>query len=83
MQANHVRLIDSQLTTSVVGGSTIGGTITVDANVVKLTNSQILSTATEGQGGTIDITTPKFQSTGSVIDATSKFGTNGTVTIHP
>jgi len=48
-----------------------------------LQNSQILSTALEGQGGTIDITSPALhQDASSVIDASSQSGTDGTVTIN-
>lgn len=85
IEAKKVGLTDSQLTTSVSGGpQTVGGHITIDANKVTLDNSQVLSTATEGHGGTIGITTHKLHSTDSVIDATSQFGTDGTVTIeHP
>jgi large exoprotein involved in heme utilization and adhesion len=76
-------LNDALLTTAVSGGpETIAGTITVDANAVKVQNSQILSTATEGQGGTINITSHNRNPvTNSVIDASSQFGTDGTVTI--
>jgi len=56
----------------------------VDANKVTFNNSQVLSTATEGNGGTIGITTHNLNSINSVIDATSQTGTDGTVTIqHP
>ena len=54
----------------------------MEAKNLTLTNSQILSTATEGQGGTINITSPVLHQTGSVIDASSKSGTDGTVTIN-
>jgi filamentous hemagglutinin family protein len=78
-----VSLNETLLTTGVSGGpQTIAGEITIDANAVKVKNSQILSTATEGQGGTIDITSHNgHQVINSVIDATSQFGTDGTVTI--
>jgi hypothetical protein len=55
----------------------------VDAKNTTLTNSQILSTATEGHGGTIDITSHVLhQDASSVIDASSQSGTDGTVTIN-
>lgn len=83
IEANKVGLTDTQVTTSVSGGpQTVGGHITVDAKNVTLKNSQILSTATEGHGGTIGITTHKLHSTNSVIDASSQSGTDGTVTIN-
>ena len=76
-------MTDTQVTTSVSGGpQTVGGKITMDAKNVTLKNSQLLSTATEGQGGTIDITTHKLhRDARSVIDVSSQFGTDGTVTI--
>jgi filamentous hemagglutinin family protein len=84
VDANKIRLTDTQLTTSTTGGpQTAGGSITVNAKNTTLTNSQILSTATEGHGGTIEITSPIFhQHAGSVIDASSQSGTNGTVIIN-
>jgi filamentous hemagglutinin family protein len=83
IEANKVGLTDTQVTTSVSGGSqTIGGSITMDAKNVTLKNSQILSTATEGHGGTIGITTHALhQDASSVIDVSSQSGTDGTVTI--
>ena len=83
LEAHKVGLTDTQLTTSVSGGpQTVGGSITVDAKNVTMKNSEILSTATEGHGGTIGITTHKLhQDASSVIDATSQSGTDGTVTI--
>jgi hypothetical protein len=84
VEAARVTLTDTLLTTSTAGGpQTVGSSITVDAKNTTLTNSQILSTATEGNGGTINIASPKFnQDASSVIDASSQFGTNGTVTIN-
>jgi hypothetical protein len=55
----------------------------VDAKNTTLTNSQLLSTATEGHGGTVDITSHVLQQdANSVIDASSQSGTDGTVTIN-
>lgn len=83
VEARKTTMTDTVLTTAVSGGpQTVGGHITVDAKDVTVKNSQILSTATEGHGGTIGVTTHKLQSTNSVIDATSQLGTDGTVTIH-
>jgi len=82
--ANKVGLTESQFTTSVSGGpQTVGGHITVDAKNTTLTNSQLLSTATQGQGGTITINSNALhQDPSTVIDASSQSGTNGTVTIN-
>ena len=84
VEAHKAVLTDTQLTTSVSGGpQTVGGTITIDGNAVRVKNSQILSTATEGQGGTIDITATHrvVENAASVISATSATGPNGSVTI--
>ncbi|MCS6293456.1 MAG: filamentous hemagglutinin N-terminal domain-containing protein [Nitrospira sp.] len=84
VEAKKATMTDTVLTTAVSGGpQTVGGSITVDAKNVTIKNSQILSTATEGQGGTIEITSHNHHPvTNSVIDATSQLGTDGTVTIH-
>jgi filamentous hemagglutinin family protein len=83
VDAKQVTLRDSQLTTSVDGGpQSLGGQITVDVKDVTLRNSQILSTAPEGQGGTINIRSHALRRDArTVIDASSQFGTDGTVTI--
>jgi hypothetical protein len=84
VQANKVELTDTHLTTADYGGpQSVGGSITVGAKNMTLTNSQMLSTATEGQGGTINITSPTLhQDASSVIDASSQSGADGTVTIN-
>ena len=50
---------------------------------MSLHNSQMLSTATEGHGGTINVTATKWvvEDGASVISATSATGPNGSVTI--
>ena len=84
IEANKVGLTDTQVTTSVSGGlQTVGGNIAFDGHTVSIENSQILSTATEGQGGTISIRSHNRNPvTNSVIEASSQFGTDGTVTIR-
>src|SRR6185295_6219854 len=84
IEAENVDMTNTQVTTSVSGVSqTVGGHITVDAKTVTLKHTQILSTATEGQGGTIEITSHVLhQKAGSVIDASSQTGTDGIVIIH-
>jgi filamentous hemagglutinin family protein len=80
VQATRIGLTDSMLTTV---GPFHGGHISLSAKQTSITNSQILSPAQEGQGGTIDITTKALhRDTGSVIDASSQSGTDGTVTIN-
>ena len=84
VRAQTVKLTDTLLLTSTFGGPRfVGGRITVDAQKTTLSNSQVLSTAIEGNGGTVEITSPRFKLDGSsVIDASSQLGTDGTVTIN-
>lgn len=85
VDAKHVTLRNSQLTTSVSGGpETVGGDIAVYAKNMTLRNSQILSTAAEGDGGTIHLRSRHtlHKDAKSVIDASSEFGTDGTVIIE-
>ena len=83
VKAKTIELTDSQLNASTSGGpGTVGGTIILDGKSTTLTNSQILSTATEGRGGTITITSKNLQNPSSVIDASSQSGTDGAVTIN-
>lgn len=85
IDAKKVMLRDSQITTSVDGDpQSLGGRVSVDAKNVTLRNGQILSTATAGEGGTINIRTDALhRDARSVIDASSLSGTDGTVTIEP
>lgn len=79
-----IKLTNSELTTSVFGGpQSIAGRISLESKVVTLQNSQVLSKATEGQGGTINITATHrvVEDAASVISATSATGPNGSVTI--
>lgn len=79
-----IRLVDSQLTTSVGGGpSTVGGNINIDPQFVVLQNSQVVANAFQGQGGNIDITTQALLADpNSTISASSQFGVSGTVTVQ-
>src|SRR5262249_55502296 len=63
VKASKVGLTDTVLSTSVgfFLEQPLAGSITVEAKNLTLTNSQILNTANPtGQGGTINITSPKF-----------------------
>jgi filamentous hemagglutinin family protein len=85
VNADIIRLTDTLLTTSTRVPdlpTSVGSSITIESQSLTLKNGQILSTATEGQGGKIDITSPVLHQIGSVIDASSQFGTDGTVTIN-
>ena len=79
-----IKLTNSELTTSVFGGpQSIAGRISLESKVVTLQDSQVLSRATEGQGGTINITATHrvVEDAASVISATSATGPNGSITI--
>ncbi|MCS6288211.1 MAG: filamentous hemagglutinin N-terminal domain-containing protein [Nitrospira sp.] len=79
-----IRLVNSQLNTSVQGGpTTAGGNIMIDPEVVTLQNSQILAQAVQGQGGNISIVAGTFLADqSSVVSASSQLGLSGTVTIQ-
>ena len=82
---NIVRLIDSQLISSVQGGSTSnGGNITIDPLYVVLQNSQILAKANQGAGGNISIvaTSAVLVDPNSGLDASSALGINGSINIQ-
>lgn len=84
VRAKTVNLTDTLLLTPTFGGpGSVGGSITVDAQQTTLSNSRLLSTAIEGNGGTVEITSPRFKLNGSsVIDVSSQSGSAGTVTIN-
>lgn len=81
-----VRLNNSRVTTSIGGGpDDTAGNIVVESNLVRLRNSQIVSDAAVGQGGSIIITTPAFHpDAASTVEAVSlSGGSDGTVVIRP
>ena len=85
----RVELRDSNLTAAVQGGAdTAGGNITIGSQelppeAVVLRNSRVDTTATDGQGGNIQITAEVFlQDTDSVVDAHSDRGIDGEVEIE-
>jgi hypothetical protein len=79
-----IRLVNSQLNTSVQGGpDTAGGNITLDPAVVTLQNSQVFAQAIQGQGGNINIIAGTFLADPtSVVSASSQFGLSGVVNIQ-
>jgi filamentous hemagglutinin family protein len=80
---DRVRLVNSSISTSVLGGVGSGGNITIDPNVVVLQNSQVIAQAVQGAGGNITITTPLYLADfSSTVSASSERGVNGTVTIQ-
>jgi filamentous hemagglutinin family protein len=82
-----VRFTNSQVNTSVDGSAaSVGGTITIASDVVRLQNSQVLSNSVEGNGGTITIKTNAFvPDEPSTVEAVSLtgHGANGTFTVEP
>ena len=85
MQAvDSMRLINSQINTSVQGGpTTAGGNITLDPRTVTLQNSQVLAEAVQGQGGNITIVAGTFLADHtSLVSASSQFGLSGVVNIQ-
>ncbi len=81
---DSIRLVNSQLSTSVQGGpTTSGGNILLDPAVVTLQNSQVLAQAVQGQGGNINIIAGTFLADQtSIVNASSQFGLSGTVDIQ-
>ena len=81
---DSIRLVNSQLSTSVQGGpNTSGGNITLDPAVVTLQNSQVLAQAVQGTGGNINIIAGTFLADPtSVVSASSQFGLSGAVNIQ-
>jgi filamentous hemagglutinin family protein len=79
-----IRLVNSQLSTSVQGGpNTAGGNILLDPALVTIQNSQVTAQAVQGQGGNINIIAGTFLADPtSVISASSQFGLSGSVNIQ-
>ena len=78
-----VRLINSQVSTSVKDGTGGGGNITIDPQFVILQNSQIIAQAIGGSGGAINVTAGVFLADPiSLVSASSQLGPQGTVNIQ-
>jgi filamentous hemagglutinin family protein len=79
-----IRLINSQINTSVAGGdATLGGNIKIDPQFVIFQNSQVLAQAFAGTGGNINIISNVFLADpASIVDASSQLGISGTVNIQ-
>jgi len=77
-----IYLADSNITTSIRGGSGDGGDIDIDPEFVVLNNSNIIANAYEGNGGNIHIVADNFiQSSDSIIEASSALGIDGSIDI--
>ena len=80
---DRVKLEQSLISTSVLGGEGSGGNIFIDPNLTTLKASQILAQAVLGNGGNITLVTRLFFADPfSRIDASSQFGLNGLVQIQ-
>ncbi len=80
---NIVRLNNSEITTSVEGGTGEGGDINIDPQFVILNNSSITANAFGGPGGNITIVANNFiPSANSIISASSALSTPGTIAIE-
>ncbi|MEZ5637596.1 MAG: filamentous hemagglutinin N-terminal domain-containing protein [Burkholderiaceae bacterium] len=77
-----IRLVDSQITTSVESGAGGGGNIAIDPQFVLLQNSQIIANAFGGPGGNIGIVAGQLiADPATVISASSALGIDGAVNI--
>jgi len=80
---NKFYMTDSQITTSVKGGTGNGGDIDIDPVFVILDKSQIIANAYLGNGGNIHIVANWFiQSNDSLVDASSLLGIDGIINIE-
>lgn len=79
-----IRLINSQISTSVQGGpTTASGNITIDPAIMTLQNSRIRAEAVQGQGGNINIIAGTFLTDQtSRVSASAQSGLSGTVNIQ-
>jgi len=79
---NQICLINSQISSSVLGGLGNGGNIDIDPKLVILNHSQIIANAYQGNGGNINIVADHFvKSSDSIISASSEFGLDGSTDI--
>lgn len=77
-----IRLVDSQITTSVESGVGGGGNIFIDPQFVLLQNSQVIANAFGGPGGNINIIAGQLiADPATVISASSALGIDGAVNI--
>jgi hypothetical protein len=78
-----VELVDSQVITTVQGGTGNAGNIILGPRYVILNDSQVIAQADAGKGGNIDIGADVFiASPTSVVDASSQTGVSGTIDIR-
>lgn len=79
---NNIFLMDSKITSSVLGGKENAGNIDTFADTIVMNRSQIIAKADQGRGGNIHIVAEQFvQSAESIVNASSNKGIDGEVTI--
>jgi len=79
---NTIYLLNSKITSSVLGGKENAGNIDTFADTILMNRSQIIAKADQGRGGNIHIVAEQFiQSANSIVDASSNKGIDGEVTI--
>ncbi len=80
---DRIQIVDSTISTSVLGTEGNGGNIFIDPKVVVLQGSDVTAKAVGGAGGNITFVTPLFLAdSASVVSASSQRGPSGTVTIQ-
>jgi len=80
---DRIQVVDSTVSTSVLGAEGSGGNIFIDPNVVVLQGSDVTAKAVGGAGGSITFVTPLFLTdSASLVSASSERGPSGTVTIQ-
>ncbi len=80
---DRIRLVESTISTSVLGAEGNGGNIFIDPQVVVLQGSTVAAKAVGGAGGNITFVTPLFLAdSSSTVSASSERGPSGTVTVQ-
>ncbi|MDR4465868.1 MAG: filamentous hemagglutinin N-terminal domain-containing protein [Nitrospira sp.] len=80
---DRIRIVNSTISTSVLGAEGNGGNIFIDPKVVVLQGSEVTAKAVGGAGGNITFVTPLFLTdSASLVSASSERGPSGTVTIQ-
>ena len=80
---DRVKLVNSEISTSVKGAEGSGGNIFIDPKIVVLQGSTVVAQAVGGTGGNITFVTPLFLAdSASLVSASSARGPQGTVTIQ-
>jgi filamentous hemagglutinin family protein len=81
--SGDIHLLDSSISSSVLGGLGNGGNISIFSSDTILNKSQIIANAYEGNGGNIYITSDYvIQSSESIISASSQLGIDGNIVIE-